>query len=411
MADLAEIAGLDLDDTLLTLWQAGLAEVNDPSDILVGARLRRAHRALSIPDSSQLSSLTYWQRVLSVNEEDLRALLTELGVSMSTRSRKLPKGAIHTLRSFLTTPSKPPTPERTVIAAQTPIISESSFEAPSVEIRNDQKPPQKSIAWKIIGQRRDVRHLTLEEVLGIHYSLVQDFRHTNNPITPPGPRSETLIGSAVFRQQTSAGIELKYPTVEMSAAALLHSLVHNHPFHNGNKRTALVSMLVLLDENDLMVTCSEDNLFQFVIQVSQHRIVDGPADLSDREVLAISEWIKSHSRSVERGERPIPFRKLRPILSKYGCNFEHSAGGSNMKITRTIAKGGLLKRVKTATTNISYGGSGRDVLVSTINKIRAELLLDEDNGIDSAAFYADLPISTDEFIVKYRKILNRLAKL
>jgi death-on-curing protein len=95
---------------------------------------------------------------------------------------------------------------------------------------------------------------------------------------------------------------------------------------------------------------------------------------------------------------------------KYGCVLDHSAGGSNMKITRMIAGGGLLKKPKVLTSNISYGGEGRDVLVSTLNKIRADLQLDEEHGIDSAAFYANLPFATDEFIVKYRKILHRLAK-
>ncbi len=197
----------------------------------------------------------------------------------------------------------------------------------------------------------------------------------------------------------------------MCAAALLHSLVHNHPFHNGNKRTALVSMLVLLDENALILTASEEDLFRFVITLSQHRLVDGSTNLADREVLAISEWIKANSRRIERGERPIPFRNLRRILLNHGCQLDHSASGSNMKITRMIVRGGILRKTQTLTTNISYGGEGREVLVPSVNKIRAELHLNENHGIDSAAFYADLPSPKDEFIVKYRKILNRLAKL
>ncbi len=92
-------------------------------------------------------------------------------------------------------------------------------------------------------------------MLAIHNALVLDFLHQENPIDPPGPRNDDIIASAVFRQHTSIGDVLKYPSVELSAAALLHSLVNNHPFHNGNKRTALVSMLVLLDENELMLTC------------------------------------------------------------------------------------------------------------------------------------------------------------
>jgi len=405
---LSQLAGLDPDDTLLILWEAGIEGISEPSDELVGAKLFMAKRVLSIPNARDLTSLSYWQSMLSADEKDLRGLLEDLDVPMSKRARTLPKGAIRKLRSFLSEKSHEMSLNGSAIQDASVV---SSGQASETFIENVPKEQQaQRTEWRIVGHKREVRLLTLEEVLGIHYALVKDFCRQNDPIIPPGPMNEAIIGSAVFRQHTSIGSESKYPSVEMSAAALLHSLVHDHPFHNGNKRTALVSMLVLLDENNLMITCGEDDLFKFVLRLAQHRIVDGLADRSDREVLVISEWIKTNTRPIERGDRPIAFRKLRPILIKYGCRLEHSTAGSNIKITRTIAGGGLLKRPKVLTTNISYGGDGRDVLVPTLNKIRAELFLDEEHGIDSAAFYANLPFATDEFIVKYRKILHRLAK-
>jgi death-on-curing family protein len=39
-----------------------------------------------------------------------------------------------------------------------------------------------------------------------------------------------------------------YPTTFNKTAALFHSLINNHPFHNGNKRVALVSAQVFLDQ-------------------------------------------------------------------------------------------------------------------------------------------------------------------
>src|SRR5258708_1626270 len=74
-------------------------------------------------------------------------------------------------------------------------------------------------------------------VLVIHNQLVRDFAESGDPIDPPGIRDRgELLESALSRPQTSIGTTLKYPTIEMAAAALLHALVHNHPFHNGNKR-------------------------------------------------------------------------------------------------------------------------------------------------------------------------------
>ncbi|MEO5601092.1 MAG: hypothetical protein ABIR06_09205 [Cyclobacteriaceae bacterium] len=60
---------------------------------------------------------------------------------------------------------------------------------------------------------------------------------------------------------------------------------------------------------------------------------------------------------------------------------------------------------------MAYGNEGRDVSRRTINMVRSELQLDEENGIDSAAFYEDVPLIIDNFIVNYRKTLQRLAKL
>jgi hypothetical protein len=74
-----------------------------------------------------------------------------------------------------------------------------------------------------------------------------------------------------------------------------------------------------------------------------------------------------------------------------------------MKVSRTIAKDGLLRKARTLTSNISYGGEGREIPADAIHKVRTHPFLDEEHGVDSAAFYANMPMSTDEFTVTYRK--------
>lgn len=62
-------------------------------------------------------------------------------------------------------------------------------------------------------------------------------------------------------------------------------------------------------------------------------------------------------------------------------------------------------------TQISFAGEGREVSMSTIKMIRKELYLDELHSIDSHAFYGkEPPIPPSEFIARYRKTLDRLAK-
>src|SRR5207253_10205662 len=107
-------------------------------------------------------------------------------------------------------------------------------------------------------------------------------------------------------------------------------LVHDHPFNNGNKRTALVSMLVFLDENGLVITCDEDSLFKMLLQLAQHALVQGPREeLSDRETLHVASWIASCARWLEKGDRALPWRRLRQILTSHGCEFEFPRGVGN----------------------------------------------------------------------------------
>jgi death-on-curing family protein len=131
-----------------------------------------------------------------------------------------------------------------------------------------------------------IAHLTVDDVTAIHWALVEDFQRSRDPIDPPGIRSDHLLGSAVMRPYTSLGGTKKYPSLAMSAAALFHALVLDHPFHNGNKRTALVSLVVLLDKNDHLLRVSQEELYEYVISVADHKVSDvGPDDpfRSDRE--------------------------------------------------------------------------------------------------------------------------------
>ncbi|MEQ8626663.1 hypothetical protein [Ekhidna sp.] len=52
-----------------------------------------------------------------------------------------------------------------------------------------------------------------------------------------------------------------------------------------------------------------------------------------------------------------------------------------------------------------------DVPIDTIKKIRKDLALDDENGVDSAYFYGKESQKIDDFINSYRQTLSRLAKL
>lgn len=397
---LAIEAGLDVDAALIMLWDAGFDKLAGPDDIIRSRDLNRARRALGVPTRRELRDPSYWQQLLGIDADGLRSLLEAAGISASQNMRRLPKGSVRVLRRYARAQglqTRSAEARRSVPAAHT-----------------ERQPPLRT--WPIIGYLRDPIHwLNTDDVLAIHYALVQDFANSSDPIDPAGVRSAALLESAVFRPQTALGDNLKYPTIEMSAAALLHSLILDHPFHNGNKRTALVAMLVFLDENRFIPTCHEDELFKLVVQVAQHGlgVPNGP-HLADREVLAIADWLHLRIRPVEIGENPIPWRKLRRILAAYGAETSFPGGvGNRINIERKVIRKGAFGRRKEVVlrTQVYYAGDGRDAEKNTIKKIREDLELDEMHGVDSVAFYNQAGTVPDDFIIQYRKTLRRLSRL
>lgn len=111
----------------------------------------------------------------------------------------------------------------------------------------------------------DVIYLGLDDVL----ALVRALR--------AGPvRDVGLLDSAVARCASTAFGEDAYPTLELKAAALLHSIAGNHALVDGNKRLAWLATTVFLDANGLDAGLADDESFDLVMEVAA-----GSADVDD----------------------------------------------------------------------------------------------------------------------------------
>jgi death-on-curing protein len=131
-------------------------------------------------------------------------------------------------------------------------------------------------------------YLSLEDVLEIHRQVIAESGGS------AGIRDVNLLDSAIHRPQASfTGFDL-YPSLAEKAAALLHSLVMNHPFVDGNKRAAFTAADVFLRLNGWKFTASEDELFDFVMAVAD-------SQLSFEQ---ITPWVEAHL--VETSEAKLP---------------------------------------------------------------------------------------------------------
>ena len=82
---------------------------------------------------------------------------------------------------------------------------------------------------------------------------------------------EGKLESAVFREQNLSNYN-REATIYDLAAAIGWGIANNHPFVDGNKRTAFIVMAVFLEINGMMVTASEVDVVNIMLAVASNQI-------------------------------------------------------------------------------------------------------------------------------------------
>lgn len=137
----------------------------------------------------------------------------------------------------------------------------------------------------------------------VHDVIVSQVWPGNEPIAPGEFRDAHLLGSATGRPfQTAFGQDLHRGVIR-KAAALFHSLISNHPFHNGNKRTAVIAVDLFLCANQYFLALDNDQMYKLAKLTASYR----EQDLSHDDVM-------SNIENTLRGAA-IPFGKVRRFAS------------------------------------------------------------------------------------------------
>jgi len=111
----------------------------------------------------------------------------------------------------------------------------------------------------------DPLFLTLDEVLGLHDDQIRLFGGSG------GIRDLGLLQSAIGNAEATFGGHFLHETLFEMAAAYLYGICRNHPFIDGNKRTAVDAALTFLDLNGIEINATEDDLYDLVIAVAEGR--------------------------------------------------------------------------------------------------------------------------------------------
>lgn len=124
-----------------------------------------------------------------------------------------------------------------------------------------------------------IHYLTPEQALFIHSRLVDETGGAH------GVRDLAMLLSALGRPQAAFDGNDLYPDIFSKAASLMDSLIRNHPFVDGNKRTGIAAAALFLFLNGYALLVENDEMVRFTLTCAR----------SEAALGEISSWLQRHS--------------------------------------------------------------------------------------------------------------------
>ncbi|MEN9523952.1 MAG: hypothetical protein RL536_21 [Candidatus Parcubacteria bacterium] len=139
---------------------------------------------------------------------------------------------------------------------------------------------------------------TVSEVEYIAFSLAQELMEYGEPIPPFDTRYPDKLESCLQTPFQTFNRKSLYSGVEGKASILFYLMIKNHPFQNGNKRVAVVTLYYFLRANGRKLKVSNLKLYEFAKEVAA-----SDAHKKDETVLKILSFVKEFSEKA--GSLPV----------------------------------------------------------------------------------------------------------
>ena len=104
---------------------------------------------------------------------------------------------------------------------------------------------------------------------GVEYLTLEDLLELVRRLGAGPVRDIGLLDAAAARPRSTAFGTDAYPSLELKAAALLHSVVRNHALVDGNKRLSWLAAVVFLDINGRTIDITNDAAFALVMAAAE----------------------------------------------------------------------------------------------------------------------------------------------
>lgn len=260
--------------------------------------------------------------------------------------------------------------------------------------------------------------LRARDVLTAHFLVASHFHHLGQGIGGIGPKNLHLLHSAISRQAISFGGRDKWSSLYDVVATLFFGLIKNHPFHDANKRTALLTALYHLQSNGCVVSIHQREFEDLAVRVADNELRYYPAfrDLrkrEDPEVLFLSGFFRRGTRAINKREFRITNRQLAVVLGRFGFRIE-PIGSNRAHVLKSVEeKHGLFgkrtRMVPHRIATIGFRDWGTEASHNDLREARRATGLTMENGYDTDVLMQGLN-PMEVLIAEYREPLRRLAK-
>jgi death-on-curing protein len=269
----------------------------------------------------------------------------------------------------------------------------------------------------------------IHEVLDAHFLIVDYFVAKGYGLGGIGPRSLDLLHSAVARQFTCFEGTNKWKNPFEICATLLFGLIKNHPFYDGNKRSALLSSLLLLQKNKKLIKLPQRKLDAMVLAIAEDKVAGflgvnfsrrkrdgGDESLRDDDatIKLIAEYLRKNTRTRDDSRRTVTFSDLNRILNRYGFSLE-SPSGNFINIVRVVPEKpggvwgfGAKKEQRIYLAQVGFPGWKDQVSKAALKTIRETVKMTSKEGCDTKVFF-DGAEPLNSLISEYSMPLHRLA--
>lgn len=255
-----------------------------------------------------------------------------------------------------------------------------------------------------------------KDVVNAHFVLADVFVASNEMVRF-GILNYNLLSSAVSRQTVGYGGQYKWKDDYSKVATLAFGLDKNHAFNDGNKRTALLCLLIALHRNRRMLTCKKSKLETLLVRIAANtmdeykeykRYVKKHGE--DAIVCFLADFIRHNSRLIENQFRPMTYEEFNRKLKVYGFWLDKPSGNYINVYGETITTkyfGIKRERQTSRILQIGFPGWKRQINPKAVKNVLDKTGINIQNGFDLRTFYEG---NEPEYklIDEYFELLKRL---